>query len=574
MIAQYLDLTTQIKNGASQLTLDVSGYDYAIVQIIGADGRLINFKSTISESALLRSPSNTVPNCFCIKFTNISTTSKVAYYNNCNGIYTTLNLAAGATESVCGDSPGGPAKVNWEIGFPCTENPKNVFNCPSNCCTLPDVTIGTQTWTACNLNVTTYRNGDPIPQVTDYTQWASLTTGAWCYYNNDPANECIYGKLYNYAAVKDPRGLAPVGYRIPSYYEYYSMWNVIAPLNQVVASNLIAGRLLKEAGTAHWFNPNDATNATGFTALPGGYRAICPSCINTSGFFWLQSEGLFWTSTIQLANKQAAFPLTPISSCVPVNFDSAWVARMRAAYPPNQINGCSGGCNSGVGNITNCYGVSLDDGNSVRLIKDCPSLPDVTIGSQIWKGSSLTVDRYANGDLIPEIQDPTAWSRATTGAWCYYNNDPQTECVYGRLYNWYAVNDPRGLAPTGYHIPTLAEWTTLMNVCGPVVTNPTNPTTYSTAAGLLKEAGTAHWNSPNLNNGVPATDSLGFTALGGGRRVNTGVFDQLKAYGHFWTSTEVSNSNAYQIDMNNADKNGNINSQPKKSGMNVRCLKN
>jgi len=91
-----------------------------------------------------------------------------------------------------------------------------------NCVEAP-VTIGTQTWTKCNLDVTTYRNGDPIPEVTDPAAWAALTTGAWCHYANNTANGTIYGKLYNWYAVNDPRGLAPIGQHIPTDAEWITL---------------------------------------------------------------------------------------------------------------------------------------------------------------------------------------------------------------------------------------------------------------------------------------------------------------------------------------------------------------
>lgn len=153
------------------------------------------------------------------------------------------------------------------------------------------------------------------------------------------------------------------------------------------------------------------------------------------------------------------------------------------------------------------------------------SLPDVTIGDQIWTGCNLSVTTYRNGDPIPEVTDPTAWSALTTGAWCYYNNDPANAATYGRLYNWYAVNDPRGLAPVGYHVPTDAEWTTLTTFLGGL----------SVAGGPLKEAGTDHWNSPNTD----ATNSSGFTGLPGGwnNYYGSGTFQGINNTGYWWSST-------------------------------------
>lgn len=96
----------------------------------------------------------------------------------------------------------------------------NMAGAPAQNALPYQVTIGSQRWMTRNLSVVTYRNGDPIPQVQDSAQWVNLTTGAWCYYNNDPATGAIFGKLYNWYAVTDPRGLAPAGWHIPV--EYWS----------------------------------------------------------------------------------------------------------------------------------------------------------------------------------------------------------------------------------------------------------------------------------------------------------------------------------------------------------------
>src|SRR5436190_23369500 len=128
------------------------------------------------------------------------------------------------------------------------------------------VTICDQVWMIKNLDVSTYRNGDPIPEVTDPSQWAGLTTGAWCYYENNSANGTIYGKLYNWYAVNDPRGLAPLGWHVPSDEE-------LTTLTSCLGGVFVAGGTMKETGTTHWLAPNtEATNSSGWTGLPGGYR--------------------------------------------------------------------------------------------------------------------------------------------------------------------------------------------------------------------------------------------------------------------------------------------------------------
>jgi uncharacterized protein (TIGR02145 family) len=149
------------------------------------------------------------------------------------------------------------------------------------------VTFCGKTWTKTNLNVTHYRNGDVIPQVSNPTQLANLTTGAWCYYNNDSANGTVYGKLYNWYAVNDPRGLAPIGYHIPSHDEWSS-------ITACLGTGIGFGYTLKESGTAHWQSSiaqNYATNSTGFTALPGGlsYTNTGGTSINRLGYWWSSS---------------------------------------------------------------------------------------------------------------------------------------------------------------------------------------------------------------------------------------------------------------------------------------------
>jgi uncharacterized protein (TIGR02145 family) len=147
--------------------------------------------------------------------------------------------------------------------------------------------IGTQEWALRNLDVTTYRDGTPIPEVQNNAAWTALTTGAWCYYNNDPANGAIYGKLYNGYAVNDPRGLAPVGYHIPSNAE----WDILI---DYLGGDRLAGGKLKESGTIHWASPNNtATNSSGWTGLPGGYRSSIFGTFSSINYL-----GVWATSTI------------------------------------------------------------------------------------------------------------------------------------------------------------------------------------------------------------------------------------------------------------------------------------
>jgi uncharacterized protein (TIGR02145 family) len=155
---------------------------------------------------------------------------------------------------------------------------------------LPTIVIGTQQWMRENLDVLTYRNGDVIPQVTDATEWANLTTGAWCYYNNDPLNGAIYGKLYNWYAVNDSRGLAPQGWHIPSNGE----WTTLISL---LGGGSVAGGKAKTTGTSRWASPNSgASNESGFGGLPGGWRLFNGSFLN-SGNPSAGTLGLWWSAS-------------------------------------------------------------------------------------------------------------------------------------------------------------------------------------------------------------------------------------------------------------------------------------
>lgn len=157
-------------------------------------------------------------------------------------------------------------------------------------CCLTTVNICGVNWMNKNFDCTTYSNGDAIPQVTDAAQWAALTTGAWCYYNNDPATGAIYGKLYNYYAITDPRGIAPAGWHVPNRTERDNLTNCAGGFEGSLG--FYAGGNLKEAGTVHWLSPNlEGRDSTGFTALPGGRRILGGS------FAGINSVGSFWTTT-------------------------------------------------------------------------------------------------------------------------------------------------------------------------------------------------------------------------------------------------------------------------------------
>jgi len=160
----------------------------------------------------------------------------------------------------------------------------------------------------------------------------------------------------------------------------------------------------------------------------------------------------------------------------------------------------------------------------------------LTIGSQVWMLKNLNVDHYRNGDSIPEVRDSITWKELITGAWCYYNNSDSIGKIYGKLYIWYAVNDPRILAPAGWHVPNDAEWKELEMFLGITQVDVDKGGSRGTdEGGKLKEAGTSHWFSPNIG----ATNLTGFSALPGGWRSTNADFNFIGDYCSWWSTTEI-----------------------------------
>lgn len=204
------------------------------------------------------------------------------------------------------------------------------------------------------------------------------------------------------------------------------------------------------------------------------------------------------------------------------------------------------------------------DGNVYQTVK---------IGNQWWMAENLKVSRYRNGDPIPNITGDAEWATLTTGAWSYYNNDTTYHDIYGKLYNWYTVNDPRGLCPDGWHVPTEDEWRALEEYLGRRVA----------AQGLMKSTRTdpephPRWDKPNEG----ATNESGFSGLPGGHRNANGNFFQpwdnratIGWSGIWWSSTEYNNTYAYfrQLTRWISDAHSLLYNE-KEYGKSIRCVKN
>ena len=194
-------------------------------------------------------------------------------------------------------------------------------------------------------------------------------------------------------------------------------------------------------------------------------------------------------------------------------------------------------------------------------------LPNIAIGTQTWSSSNLDVATYRDGTPIPQVTDPAAWTNLTTGAWCYYANNAGNRTTYGKLYNWYAVagihdNDPNTpnkiLAPTGWHIPSDNEWTTLTTSLGG-----------STIAGGKMKASSTLWQTPNTG----ATNESGFTGLPGGLRYFDGVYFDQGIAGNWWTSSEFNATSGWFYHLISSSSSTGRFSGPKAYGFSVRCVK-
>ena len=201
------------------------------------------------------------------------------------------------------------------------------------------------------------------------------------------------------------------------------------------------------------------------------------------------------------------------------------------------------------------YGIKDIDGNLYGILD---------IGDQKWLNMNLRVTKYRNGDAIPSVSSDAQWKIQTSGALCAFDNSAANSVTYGYLYNWHAVNDSRGLCPDGWHIASESDWSKLATFLGGD----------SIAGGKLKSTGTIEmgsglWYEPN----VKATNSVKFTGLPGGYRINYGNFYSLGNVACFWSSTDSNSVNAwnYILDANNAGLKQNFNL--KTNGFSVRCCK-
>jgi len=201
------------------------------------------------------------------------------------------------------------------------------------------------------------------------------------------------------------------------------------------------------------------------------------------------------------------------------------------------------------------------DGNIYQTVK---------IGDQLWMAENLEVTHYRNGDPIPFVTDPEDWGGLSTGAYCEHNNNSASVDVYGRLYNWFAVDDSRGLAPAGWHVPTDEDWKELEMHIGMSQSTADIYLWRGTDEGdKLKEKGTAHWTAPNSG----ATNEVWFTALPGAERGRDGAYSALGITAYFWASDESNSTEAWSRHLLYTHSDIYRYDYVKVNGFSVRCVK-
>lgn len=204
-------------------------------------------------------------------------------------------------------------------------------------------------------------------------------------------------------------------------------------------------------------------------------------------------------------------------------------------------------CMLSLTSVSQQYGTFKDtrDGLVYKIVK---------IGTQEWMAENLNVDRFQNGDLIPQAKSPSDWVKyAELGqsAWCYYNYEKANSVKHGKIYNWYAVNDSRGLAPTGYDIPSDADWVSLINYLDG----------FSLAGSYMKS--NDGWENLSAN----------FNAYPSGVCNNQGNCYGLGTETGWWSSTETSDIFAFRIKIESSNSSVDRIDLLKKFGLSIRCVK-
>jgi uncharacterized protein (TIGR02145 family) len=402
------------------------------------------------------------------------------------------------------------------------------------------IKIGGQIWMNKNLDIATFRNGDPIPEAKTPEEWRKAIDNkkpAWCYYENDSKNGKIYGKLYNWFAINDSRGLAPEGWRIPNKVDLEVFHSF---LGENYASKIRSKKLWKnfyvefndqfcncknintklKSCDLKWghgsknLNENNCPNCKGtgiistkkdtiyiqnkddygFCTTPGGYRSYNGIFygLGMNGHWWLTDKSEIDTYLFRELNSDL-IDVHFLANKFSIYFDREDLLVGESIYTNGYSVRClhisendddqtaAGYLPKPSGNIIpkeqlihEINNVKFDSNliefqneavkNNISKDIDGNSYRTVALGGNIWSSENLNVSRFRNGDIIPQAkthEELETMGKNGQPAWCYYNYGESTDLQverFGKMYNWYAVNDPRGLTPEGWHIPNNEEW--------------------------------------------------------------------------------------------------------------------
>jgi len=375
-----------------------------------------------------------------------------------------------------------------------------------------------------------------------------------------------YGRLYNWYAATDAAGLCPTGWHVPTDGEW-------TELTDFLGGAAYAGTALKS--TYGWSNSGNGTDDFGFSALPGGLRGDYNGYFDGAGFV-----GYWWSSSP--SGGSAWFRYLYYNS--PVVYRSDYLdprvgfsVRCLRDADNTEVQGCTDPAY-----VEYDATATTDDGSCATLASTCESptmdgysYSVVEIGDQCWFAENLRTTTYADGSAIPAGLTDGEWASTTFGATAVYGegssdcynlspdidacDEVQSLAEYGRLYNWHAVDDARGLCPVGWHVPTDEEWTDLED--------------FITAQGFSGTEGTALKSTYGWNYGGNGTDDFGFSALPGGRRdLYDGYFANAGGLGRWWSSSP-SGGNAWYRGLDGYDPAISRSSTIPTFGFSVRCLR-
>ncbi len=443
------------------------------------------------------------------------------------------------------------------------------------------VTLGGQVWMTENLKVRHYRNGDAIDTWLSDPEWETHLSGAYAINVYSEANTDS-SFLYNGYAVFDPRNIAPPGWHVPTDDDIQQLELYLGMSESDVESTGMRGTseggMLKEGGIGHWNEENcgspvcpdgmEGCNCSGFTALPDGYRSDNGGSFSFQGmYFWM------WSSSESSSTHAWLRKLEYLESKISRYADNKHLGlTIRCVKDvPVTIIGCTDLA------ALNYNPEATEDSSNCVYVHDTYDYEEFTyrsvmIGDQEWMVDNLRVTQYRDGSPIPNVIDFSEWHGLSTGAWSEYNNEPNLGNIYGKLYNWYAVDDDHNIAPVGWHVPTDEEWMELEMRLGMSLEEAQGEGYRGTnEGGKLKIAVDNYWDIPN----VAATNESGFSGLPGGGRSNLdGQYINLGFSGSFWSITNYDSDEAWArhlfYDRSEVYRGHNY----KRDGFSIRCIKN